>query len=136
MELEPEPLPRKLVEKAKAQGVVKINVCWSGGSDEGHCEVNLEYTKEADSDFAKSLLTQRPITRDELEPEFEEWAEESFDYSGAGDGSAYGDDLVYDLEKNTVQCSDWYMVREDGGEVVLELQTEGGKDEENDLSQC
>jgi len=119
MDLAPKPLPRKLVEKAKEHGVAKINVCWSGGDDEGHCNVNLEYTKEAE-------LTQRPITRDELEPEFEEWAETAFDYSGAGDGNAYGDDLVYDLEKNTVQCSDWYMVRQEGDEVEcpLELETE------------
>jgi hypothetical protein len=123
MDLEPQPLPRKLVEKAKEQGVVKIKVCWSGGDDQGYCDVNVEYTEERVKELGEGCW---PKEHHELEREFEEWAEESFDYSGAGDGSAYGDDLVYDLEKNTVQCSDWSMVRQEGEEVEcpLELKTD------------
>lgn len=129
MELEPQPLPRKLVEKAKEQGVVKINVCWSGGNDEGSCNVNVEYAKERVKELERAVYRKE---QHELEQEFEEWAETAFDYSGTGDGDAYGDDLVYDLEKNTVQCSDWHMVRQEGDEVEcpLELQTEGENDAE------
>ena len=137
MELEPQPLPRKLVEKAKEQGVVKIIVCWSGGNDEGDCEVNVEYAKERVKELERAGRDLTPLqlrhkVHHELEQEFEEWAETAFDYSGDGDGDAYGDDLVYDLEKNTVQCSDWKMVRQEGDEVEcpLELQTEGENDAE------
>lgn len=133
MELEPQPLPRKLVEKAKEQGVVKIIVCWSGGNDEGDCEVNVEYAKERVKELERAGGRKAiAVAAKELEQEFEEWAETAFDYSGDGDGDAYGDDLVYDLEKNTVQCSDWKMVRQEGDEVEcpLELQTEGENDAE------
>lgn len=132
MELEPEPLPRKLVEKAKAEGVVKINVCWSGGGDEGSCNVNLEADMTAGAPSGIRPRASMSKEWQQLEQEFEEWAETAFDYSGAGDGNAYGDDLVYDLEKNTVQCSHWSQrgtfSRDDGEEVELELQTEGEND--------
>jgi hypothetical protein len=59
-----------------------------------------------------------------LEPEWnqdfanqvEDWAWEVYSYSGAGDGSDYGDDITYDLVKNKVSTSEWYTSVERGSE--------------------
>ena len=114
-----QPLPKSLLERAKALAIKAIELNFSGGSDEGHLQVSLTVT---DGTFVKP---DDPAWRDfsALERAIEEWAESVYEYSGAGDGNDYGDDIVYDLVENKVTTSDWCMERTDGeeSEEVLEI---------------
>ena len=49
------------------------------------------------------------------------WAWEVYSYSGAGDGSDYGDDIVYDLVNKKVTTSEWFTEQryEEGEEGSL-----------------
>ena len=92
-----EPLPKKIFDKALSLGITEIHLNFSGGNDEGYVNVNLlgEYNQE----FAE---------------EIEEWVWETYDYSGAGDGSDYGDDVVYDIVNKKATSESWYMARTQG----------------------
>jgi hypothetical protein len=106
----PEPLTKEIYNKAKELKVEKIVLNWSGGSDEGHLYVAV---------FPHNSETCPP-----LEKMIEEWAYDAYSYSGAGDGSDYGDDIEYDLVNGTVTTSEWYTSRVEGGsdEVKLEIE--------------
>ena len=91
------PLPKEIYEKAVAVGVTKIVLRFSGGNDEGYLNVDLY-----------------PEWHSNLAQEIESWAWESYEYSGAGDGSDYGDDVTYDLVNKKVMSQEWYMRREEG----------------------
>ncbi|NBW85150.1 MAG: hypothetical protein EBR50_07575 [Proteobacteria bacterium] len=99
------PLKKEIYDKAKALEIDTIILNFSGGSDEGYLEVELE--PNHDCDFAN---------------EIEEWAWSVYSYSGAGDGSDYGDTIKYDLENNEVTTSEYYMVREDNENDPEELE--------------
>lgn len=92
-----EPLPAKIFNKAKKLGITEIHLNFSGGSDEGY--LNVDTKGVYDPEFVR---------------EIEDWAWSAYGYGGAGDGSDYGDDIVYDLVKKTATASDWYMARTDG----------------------
>ena len=95
--MEIKPLPKKIFDKAVSLGITEIHLNFSGGNDEGYVNVNLvdEYNQE----FAN---------------EIENWVWETYDYSGAGDGSDYGDDVIYDLKNKKASVSSWYMARTEG----------------------
>ena len=99
------PLKKAIHDKAKALEIDVITLNFSGGSDEGYLEVELE--PKHDHNFAN---------------EIEEWAWSVYDYSGAGDGSDYGDTITYDLENKEVTTSECYMVREDNENDPEELE--------------
>jgi hypothetical protein len=113
MNLNAEPIKKSLYDKLKAQGVNRVKLCFSGGSDEGFLDVflypELDYTDEE----ARNLLK-----------EVENWAWDVYSYSGAGEGNDYGDNITYDLVENTVETEEWYMERTCGdcseGELVVE----------------
>ena len=92
-----EPLNKTIYNKAKELGIESITLHFSGGSDEGYLDVEL---CEADNaGFFK---------------EVEDWAWEVYDYSGAGEGSDYGDDITYDLKNGKVTTSEWFTARQEG----------------------
>jgi hypothetical protein len=95
--MEIQPLSKKIFDKAVSLGVTEIHLNFSGGNDEGYVNINLldEYNQE----FAE---------------EIEKWVWETYDYSGAGDGSDYGDDVIYDLVNKTATSDSWYMARTEG----------------------
>lgn len=103
-----EPLPKAIYEKAKELGVDKIVLKFSGGSDEGelYVETNLD-----------NYAFERVI---------EDWAWEVYDYSGAGEGIGYGDDIEYDLKNGKVSTSEWYHVVQEqkGGTTKLKVEEE------------
>ena len=101
------PLSKEIHKKALELGVQRIALHFSGGNDEGYLNVELVPFKESSR---------------ELEAEVEEWAWSVYSYSGAGDGNDYGDDIVYDLKKNTVTISDWMMQRHDNEEEQEKLE--------------
>lgn len=89
-----EPLPKKIYDKAIALGITQIELHFSGGNDEGYLHVNL--TGEYDEDF---------------EREVQDWADDAYSYSGAGDGNDYGDDVLYSIVSKTATISSWHMER-------------------------
>lgn len=113
MNINAEPIKKSLYDKLKDQGVNRVKLCFSGGSDEGFLDVffypELDYTDEE----ARNLLK-----------EVENWAWDVYSYSGAGEGNDYGDNITYDLVENTVETEEWYMERTYGdcseGELVVE----------------
>jgi hypothetical protein len=100
-----EPLPKKIFDKALSLGITEIHLNFSGGNDEGYVNVNLvdEYNQE----FAN---------------EIENWAWETYDYSGAGDGNDYGDDIIYDLKNKKATVSSWYTARTQGDTEDADLE--------------
>jgi hypothetical protein len=92
-----EPLKKSIYNKAKEQGIEQIILHFSGGSDEGYLDVETE-----------------PKWDQDLASEVEEWAWEVYDYSGAGEGNDYGDDIVYDLKEGKVTTSEWFTSRQEG----------------------
>jgi len=106
--MQAKPLSKAIYDKAKELGVNIITLKFSGGNDEGNLYVQ---TNTDDYDF---------------EREIEDWAWEVYDYSGAGDGTDYGDDIVYDLKEGKVSTSEWFHVikEEDGGTTKLKIADE------------
>lgn len=96
-----EPLSKKIYDKAVSLGITQIALHFSGGSDEGYLNVYVNNEKGFSSNT-------------EFEQEIEEWAWDTYDYSGAGEGNDYGDDIVYDLVKKTATSESWYMARTEG----------------------
>jgi hypothetical protein len=88
-----EPLSKAIYDKAKKLGIAKIELNFSGGSDEGY--LNIETSPEYYREFAQ---------------EIEDWAWDTYHYSGAGDGNDYGDNVIYNLETGEVTTEEWYHV--------------------------
>lgn len=103
-------IPKTILTKAKKLGIEKITLEFNGGSDEGFLEVSF-----APSNSSEDL--------DSLRDSVYDWAWEAYTYRGAGDGSDYGDTIVYDLKNKTVATSYWQMERVDSDEVVSEWPT-------------
>lgn len=104
MDLIIQPLTKKIYDKAVSLGVKQIGLHFSGGSDEGYLNVSIQPWNA------------------QLSDEVEEWAWGVYEYSGAGDGSEYGDDIIYNIADKTVSGSPWYMARTEGEEVNAELE--------------
>ena len=103
------PLPFKIAEKAKELGVQRITLDWQGGSDEGHLNVDTDPSPWGAWDNDPSKKTQLH----DLVNDITDWAVNAWEYNGAGDGTDYGDSLVYDLENGKVEVSEWHMQRKD-----------------------
>ena len=123
-DMQVQPLPKKLFDRARELGIETIELEFSGGSDEGYLTVNCN--KKFDP--AKPEEWGRAHRRDpapdswfDFSQEVEEWAWTIYEYSGAGDGDSYGDDIMYDLVENKVTTCDWYSSRTEGEETELEL---------------
>ncbi len=108
------PLKKSIYDKAKELGILKIILNFSGGSDEGYLNIDFDI----DTGFSFNDKTAQ------FEKEVEDWAWSVYQYSGAGDGSDYGDDITYDLENNTASCSEWYTERTEGDTSEIELKTD------------
>ena len=104
-----QPISKVIYDKAKLLGVETISLQFTGGNDEGALQVNIDpYNSNSDS----------------LENEIENWAWEVYQYSGAGDGDDYGDDITYDLKDGTVSSSNWYTSRCDRDNETIKLELE------------
>lgn len=106
-----EPLSKDIYDKANEHGIEKILLQFFGGSDEGHLHISLVPYENHD---------------DELHSEIEDWAWSVYQYSGAGEGVDYGDDIEYDLKNGTVNTSEWHHVvqKEETGSTKLEIEEE------------
>jgi len=106
--MQAKPLSKAIYDKAKEHGVEQIILRFQGGNDEGHLYVETNpYNSKMESDI-------------------EDWAWTVYEYNGAGDGTDYGDDIVYDLKEGKVSTSEWFHVikEEDGGTTKLKIADE------------
>lgn len=110
------PLPKQIYDKALSLGIEKFYLTLEGGSDEGVLDVDWLGNNEVLNKNASGLR--------ELEKEIEDWFWDNHDYSGAGDGNPYGEDIIIDLKENKVQISEWYTTRVDGEQSITELKIE------------
>jgi hypothetical protein len=94
-----EPLKKEIYNKAKELGIENITLHFSGGSDEGYLDIELMPYEKHNQEFAN---------------EIEEWAWDVYSYSGAGEGSDYGDNIEYHLKTGRVLTSEWFTSRVDG----------------------
>ena len=102
-----QPISKVIYDKAKLLGVETISLQFTGGNDEGALQVNIDpYNSNSDS----------------LENEIENWAWEVYQYSGAGDGDDYGDDITYYLKEGTATSSNWYTSRYDGQSTEKDIE--------------
>jgi hypothetical protein len=97
-----EPISKELFEKLTKLGVREVTLNFSGGSDEGYLDVDLD----SDLDYADEEVRK-------LVNEIESWAWDAYSYSGAGEGIDYGDTIVYDLVNRKARASEWTMERTD-----------------------
>jgi hypothetical protein len=106
-----QPLPARIVARAKQLKIEIITLNFSGGSDEGCLNVDVDSSQDtvAPQDFLN---------------EIENWAWDAYSYSGGGDGSDYGDDITYDLKAGTAKCQDWWTDRRDGTPVTMPLEVD------------
>jgi len=116
--MDAEPLPRKMYIELIEAGVTEVTLRFMGGSDEGFLDVDFNRAEDA-----SELPTEK---RRALYDAIEEWAELAYEYSGAGDGTDYGDDITYNLRDNTVTTQGWYLVVQYDDEVrnPLSIETE------------
>jgi len=118
--MEIEKLPKTLFDRAIALKVDEIHLNFSGGSDEGYLNVNLVYK---DGDYSSEL--------GKLESDVESWAWDVYSYNGAGDGSDYGDDIVYDLVNKRAVTTEWYTARQEGPSEAMDLAVDDEADTKN-----
>lgn len=91
-----EPLPERIFNRAKTLNISQITLRFSGGDDQGYLNVDLN--------------PYEPLTDsiEEFSNQIEEWAWNVYEYGGAGDGTAYGDTICYDLTKKQVTHTEWH----------------------------
>lgn len=124
LEHDPLPLPKKLYEKALQKKIQKIVLDFEGGNDEGCLHVILYNQGKVWNDVEDEAFTK----------EVEDWVWDSYDYSGAGDGSRYGDTVTYDLEKMMVRADEWWQVVQEEKGVPQKLKLIDDEDlEEEDV---
>lgn len=109
-----EPLTKQIHTKAKELGIQNIILHFSGGSDEGYLDIEI-IPYEKDIDGMAGMV--------------EDWAWNVYDYSGAGEGSEYGDTIDYNLETGVVTTSEWYMTRQENEDEIAELEVTENEEE-------
>ena len=94
MDLKPKPLKKEIFDKARELGITQIQLGFQGGGDEGWVHVSCTHPDDSWIDL-------------EFEEEIETWVWQVYDYSGAGDGTDYGDDIKYDIENAVEENGTW-----------------------------
>ena len=106
-----QPLPARIVARAKNLKIEIIKLNFSGGNDEGYLNVDVDSSQEM-------------VVPNDFLNEVETWAWDAYSYGGAGDGNDFGDDITYDLKAGTASCQDWYTARRDGETVTMPLEVD------------
>ena len=125
-------LPREIYAAAFDLDVTAIHLHFSGGNDEGNLNVDVD-TKEknfltayqaeykAQADGADKAEKKRQLALFACITKIEEWANDAYDYNGAGDGNDYGDDITYDLARNKIVSTEWCMQRQEDDPIETPL---------------
>lgn len=124
MDPNPIPLEKHLYLRAQELNVARLELRFSGGSDEGYLQVDA-VTRENITEYLRLSQTEKDKHQEEnskiyqehqeyyrqimlFEESVDKWAWEVYSYSGAGDGSDYGDNITYNLIENKVETESWY----------------------------
>lgn len=108
MNTEIAPITKSLHKKLVDAGVTSFDLKFSGGDDQGYLTVHME--KDSEYFYDETL--------DEL---IQDWAWNAYSYSGAGDGSEYGDTYTYNLKTGEVTHDSWHTVREHDTDSPVKL---------------
>ena len=101
-----QPLSKALYEELKKNKIVKFQIKFDGGNDEGQVEIILYKTyKNHNGSFRD-----KPVSDTYLENQVDVWVWKAYEYSGAGDGNAYGNIYTYNLVENIAFHESWYTV--------------------------
>lgn len=104
-------LPKYLYDRAVSLKITEIHLNFNGGSDEGYLNVDLELDGERNID-ALNDFTDAVVA----------WAWDVYSYSGAGDGTDYGDTITYDLVNKKMTADEWAMQRVEGDNAQTKLE--------------
>ena len=115
------PLKKELYERVVALGGDIVTLEFSGGSDEGYLYVEVRGDNMA-QDVEQTDEVRKKIR--DLESDIEEWVWTVYQYSGAGDGTSYGDTITYDLNNQTMSTQEWYHAVQKGEEYHDALETQ------------
>jgi hypothetical protein len=99
-------LPQNLYEEALQLGIETICLQFHGGSDNGYLEIDTTPYKAPNNPLIEKLRN---------------WAWETYSYSGAGDGTEYGDTITYDLVRKQVYTEEWQMQKVTSAEKTAPL---------------
>lgn len=125
-------LPREIYAAAFDLDVTAIHLHFSGGNDEGNLNVDVD-TKEKDfltayqaeykahAEGAAEAEKKRQLALFACITKIEDWANEAYNYNGAGDGNDYGDDITYDLARNKIVSTEWCMRRQEDDPIEKPL---------------
>ena len=94
MDLEPKPLKQEIFDKARELGITEIQLEFQGGSDEGWVYVNFIHPDGSNEFY-------------EFHQEIENWVWQVYNYSGAGDGTNYGDNITYKIGEAVEENGTW-----------------------------
>ena len=103
------PLPREIYRRCIEEHVTSIRLRFSGGSDEGYREVELN---GPDGRYFQWNTKDEKIV--ELVQLIDSWCDEKYRFSGAGDGNSYGENITYDIVNGTVTSQEWWTQQMDG----------------------
>ena len=118
-DMTPQPLPLRFMTRALSLGASEIRLNFSGGSDEGH--LNIDFM----NDEGQYIYTYGEGTEGlrDLENEIDTWVWNTYHYNGAGDGRSYGDIICYNLEEGTVTTEVWWTEEIYGGKQSDTMET-------------
>jgi len=103
------PLPREIYRRCIEENITSINLRFSGGSDEGYREAELN---GPDGRYFEWGNKNEKIV--ELMQLIDSWCDEHYRFSGAGDGNSYGEYITYDIVNGTVTAQEWWTQHVDG----------------------
>lgn len=118
-DMTPQPLPMKFMTRALSLGVSEIRLNFSGGSDEGH--LNIDFMGE-DGKHMWAYDSENEGLAD-LGNEIDTWVWNTYHYNGAGDGNNYGDVICYNLKEGTVTTEAWWTEEVYGGKKSDTMET-------------
>ena len=99
--MEIKPLSKKIYDAALELKVEMIRLNFSGGSDEGYLDIELDGMIEAP--YNNELR--------QFEKDVQQWAWDVYSYNGAGEGIDYGDSIIYDLSNKLAHTEEWWHER-------------------------
>ena len=94
------------IQQARDMGINTLYVFLEGGSDEGFVETRFE---RPTTELAKEMR----LAWVKLEEDIKEYIYDNHPYSGAGDGTPYGEEYTYNFADNSVEGFEWSMQRHD-----------------------
>lgn len=101
--MEIKPLSKKIYDAALELKVEMIRLNFSGGSDEGYLDIELDglYEERYSDELTK------------FEQDIEKWTWDVYSYNGGGDGTDYGDSIIYDLNNKTAHTEQYWYERQE-----------------------